>query len=278
MFARTTAAALALVLTSASAAGAQTAEPTIVDNGVGDAVVVPLNKSIPSIDAGDTQWIALNWTSLNASARNLKVTAVGSDGVTVEYPEFSLNEDPNDHTNNGYSSGFSDSTLSESEIDYTALKLTVDQDVTGPMALKVTVSYESETGSHVNQHEMPIGDDGDDGIVPVSTTPALPACDLIAIDSFLHAPWTFTFQVRNKTSAPLDFQFVIPDANYKIDNLKFNGSSQNVVLDQVANGDGTYTITVEGELPAWKSVGGQQSNGFKGKITPTSGEPFVRCA
>ena len=268
MFARTTAAALALVLTSASAAGAQVEEPTIVDNGVGDAVVLPLNASIPAVKAGDTQWVALNWTSLNAEARNLKVIAVGSDGVTVDYPEYPVN---------GYSSGYGDSTISESEIDYTALKLTVDADVSGPMALIVTVSYESDTGTHVNQHEMPIGDDDDDGggaIVPIST-PTLPACDLI---EFKQNSKNLTFQLRNTTSEALDFEMVIPGANYEIDTLALNASTENVSLSQIDNGDGTFTITMSGEISARKTIGGNQSNAPKGKFKPTSGEPFFRCA
>ena len=275
MFARTTAAALALVLASASAAGAQATEPTIVDNGVGDAVVVPLNKSIPSIDAGDTQWIALNWTSLNAEARNLKVTAIGSEGVTVDYPEFALDGSA-EQTNNGYSSGYNDSTVSESEIDYTALKLTVDADVTGPMALTVMVSYESDSGTHVNQHEMPIGDDdGDGGIVPISTTPAVPACDLIEFEPSSN---NLTFKLRNTTSSALDFELVIPDANYEASNMAFNGNVENISLSDTENSDGSFTITMRGEIPAGETIGGNNRNAPTGKFTPATGEPFFRCA
>ncbi len=93
MLTRISATAMALVLASASAVGAQDNDADIIDIGTGDAVVVPLNNSIAAVEPGDTQWVALTWTSLNADARNLKVTAVGSKGVTVEYPEFHLGED-----------------------------------------------------------------------------------------------------------------------------------------------------------------------------------------
>jgi len=110
------------------------------------------------------------------------------------------------------------------------------------------------------------------------TVSSLPVCSTIAVDSFLQAPWAFTFQIRNTTSGPLDFEFVIPDANYELTNLVFNGSGQSVALDQVLNADGAYDITVTGTLPAFQSVGGQQPNGFQGATTPTSATPIVRCS
>ena len=106
---------------------------------------------------------------------------------------------------------------------------------------------------------------------------SLPACSLIVVDSFQAAPWTFTFQIRNTTSGALDFEFVIPDANYELTNLVFNGSGQNVTLSQTQSADGTYDITVSGTVPAFQSVGGQQPNGFQGAISPTNGTPEVNC-
>ena len=78
-------------------------------------------------------------------------------------------------------------------------------------------------------------------IASESAAPALLPCSLLAVDSFQASPWTFTFQVRNTTGNPLDFEFVIPDANYELTNLVFNGNGQNVVLDQTANSCLLYT-------------------------------------
>ena len=91
-------------------------------------------------------------------------------------------------------------------------------------------------------------------------------------------PWVFTFQVRNTTADVLEFEFVIPNANYELSNLVFNGSGQGVELDQVANAAGLFDITVSGVLPAFQSVGGQQPNGLSGAITPTSDQPETRCS
>ena len=116
---------------------------------------------------------------------------------------------------------------------------------------------------------------GDD---PGEAPGSLPPCSSLAVDSFGAGPWFFTFQIRNTTSGPLDFEFVIPDANYQLTNLVFNGSSQNVTLDQTQDADGTYVITVAGTLPAFQSVGGQQPNGFEGALNPTNGTPETNCA
>ena len=99
-----------------------------------------------------------------------------------------------------------------------------------------------------------------------------------AIDSFQQAPYTFTFQIRNTTSGPLDFEFLIPDASYELTNLVLNGSGQNVVVDQTYADSDLFDITISGTVPAYQSVGGQQPNGFSGALNPTSGSPLIRCA
>ena len=96
--------------------------------------------------------------------------------------------------------------------------------------------------------------------------------------SFERREKVFTFQVRNTTADVLEFEFVIPNANYELSNLVFNGSGQGAELDQVANAAGLFDITVSGVLLAFQSVGGQQPNGFFGAITPTSDLPETRCS
>ncbi len=246
---------------TATIAGAQ----DVIDNGSGDAEVVPLSPTVASVAPGDSQWIAINWTSLHAEARELRVTAVGGDGVEIGYPAYPVD---------GYSSGYWDDTLSESEVDYTALKVTVADDAPAQQALTVTVSYVSDTGEHTDVFVMPFdnavdpGDGGKSGGV---------ACDEMVFDSFGAYAWSFQFQIRNASSEAQDFSFVIPDANYELDNLIFNGSGQDLELTQTPNGDGTFEIVLTGSVPAYQSVGGQQPNGFGGAISPSNGEPVVYC-
>ena len=42
------------------------------------------------------------------------------------------------------------------------------------------------------------------------------------------------------TADVLEFEFVIPNANYELSNLVFNGSGQGAELDQVANAAGLF--------------------------------------
>ncbi len=273
--ASTAAVSSALILAgTASVAGAQ----DLNDVGTGDAQVVPLSPLVASVSPGDSQWIAINWTSLHAEARELKVTATGGEGVEVSYPTYPVD---------GYSSGYFDDTLSVSEVDYTALKITVAEDAPAPHFLNVTVSYVSDTGDHTETIQMPFdnvdmgggddgGDDGETGNTG-NTTPVVNACDELVIDSFGANPWSFQFQIRNTTSTSQGFTFLIPDANYSIDNLVLNGSGENVEMTNIANGDGTYDIVLTGSVPAYQSVGGQQPNGFGGDISPSNGEPVVGC-
>ena len=84
--------------------------------------------------------------------------------------------------------------------------------------------------------------------------------------------------IRNTTSEVVDFEFVIPNANYELSNLQFNGNGQQIELAQAANADGTFDIRISGTIPPFQSVGGQQPNGFGGALTPTSGDPQILCS
>ena len=114
-------------------------------------------------------------------------------------------------------------------------------------------------------------------IEPEDTEPPRTVCPHMTIDSFGTGPWYFTFQIRNATPQSRDFEFEIPDANYTLDNLQFNGSGQNLNLDQTNNPDGTTTITINGTVPPYQSVGAQQPNGFGGTLNPTNGPPTIYC-
>ncbi len=214
---RAAAAGLALTLGSASIAGAQT-ETTVVTNGSGDAEVVPLSPKIASVDPGDSQWIAINWTSLHADAREFKVTAIGSEGVIVGYPAFPVD---------GYSSGYWDDTLTQSETDYTALKITVREDAPAPHFLRVTASWVSDTGEHTETIDMPFdnvpdengGDNSNGGsttTVPPTTTPPTTAAPTTAVPTTAPpttaAPTTAPPTTAAPAPIPEVFTFYLVDA------------------------------------------------------------------
>ena len=75
----------------------------------------------------------------------------------------------------------------------------------------------------------------------------------------------------------LSFEFVIPDANYALDNLVLNGSVSNVEYSFEIDPDGSHRHTVAGLVPPYQSVGGYQPNGFGGQLQPDSAVPSLRC-
>ena len=123
--------------------------------------------------------------------------------------------------------------------------------------VNVTVEPSDDTGG------------GDVGLQPCST---------VVLDSFIQAPFTFTFQARNTTSESTEFSIVIADASYELDNLQFNGSGQQIELVQSQNPDGTFDIEISGVIPPFQSVGAQQPNGFNGNVNPTSAPPEILCS
>ncbi len=172
LYRRVAAAGVLIALATPSTAGALAeqeddpviTETTIETSGSGDAVVMPLSDTVAEVEAGESRWIAINWTSLHADARELKVTATGSEGVVVEYPAFPVD---------GYSSGYWDDTLTQSETDFTALKVTVRETAPSPRSLAVTVSWVSDSGAHSETFDMPFGsgDFIDGGAAPTSAPP-----------------------------------------------------------------------------------------------------------
>ncbi len=198
---RALSAGLIFTLASATSAGALV-EPTVDDAGTGDARVVPLSNNVAAVQPGESQWVAINWTSLNADARELKVTAVGSDGVNVSYPT---------HPVDGYSSGYMDDTLSQSEVDYTALKLSVADDAVAPQSLVVTVSYVSDTGQQSESFLMPLGptDSGPTDPVPTTTPPT--TAPSTSAPSTSAAPTTAPATTTPATTAPSTTQAPRPE-------------------------------------------------------------------
>ena len=74
-----------------------------------------LTPGVPAILKGDTVWITALWTATGGSLENLSVTATGAD---VSYPANTAE----------YTSLMQDASLSEGEIDFTAIKIAIPND------------------------------------------------------------------------------------------------------------------------------------------------------
>lgn len=119
---------LLLVVGLPSAASAKPARPEVADHGRKGELVL-LTDTVPVVDAGDSVWIALKWTTTDVPVKDVRVTVKGDD-LEVAYPE-----------NTGeYSAPWNGPNLAEGEVDYTAFRLEVPDDVDA-FAFDVRATY-----------------------------------------------------------------------------------------------------------------------------------------
>lgn len=127
--------AFAVLSLSATSVSAQTTTLPEVD-GSGDAVVAMLTFETAEVTPGFDSWVAITWSGEVTDAREFRVTSKGTDQIEVGYPSNTA-----DH-----SSLYWDDVLSPGEIDYTALRLTVDPGAGKFVMLPITLSYVSDSG------------------------------------------------------------------------------------------------------------------------------------
>ena len=99
------------------------------------AKVDPQTKQTAAVVAGDTAWIAIDWLARDGDAENFQVTVIKiDDGVEFSYP-------PNTGT---YTSLWADDLLSENELDFTAIKLSVPYDARRHLNMQVLATYTTD--------------------------------------------------------------------------------------------------------------------------------------
>lgn len=93
--------------------------------------VILVSDKVPAVTAGDTVWISLTWRADGLDATDFRVVATKTKGVDVSYP-----------ANTGsYTSLWADDTLSDGELDFTALRLDVPYDAKRAVRIQLEVSY-----------------------------------------------------------------------------------------------------------------------------------------
>ena len=106
-------------------------------------------KSTATIVAGDSAWVAINWQG-KGELTDFQVVAEAPRGVEVTYPE----------NTPGFTGLMNGHVLSDKEMDFTALRLSVPYAQTRSFTVKLRVSYKSDGRA--------VQDDFDVG-VPVAT-------------------------------------------------------------------------------------------------------------
>lgn len=91
-------------------------------------------KNTATIVAGDTSWVAINWQGKGRDITNFKVVAEAPSGIGVTYPE----------NTPGFTGLMNGHVLSDKEMDFTALQLSVPYTQTKKFKIKLFVSYDVE--------------------------------------------------------------------------------------------------------------------------------------
>jgi hypothetical protein len=129
----------------------------------GDEAKVQLKtKKTAAVVEGDTAWVAISWTAKKADASDFRITAsTNTAGVTISYPE---NTDP-------YSSLWDNDTLSDGEIDFTSLQVSVPY---GSNSVKLIVAAtwtsDGEKQSKEYKVKVPVAKFSGDDIAQVTTS------------------------------------------------------------------------------------------------------------
>ena len=107
-----------------------TASPALAADGE----VKLKTKKTATIVAGDSAWVAINWEAKGGELSNFKVVAESPSGIEVTYPE----------NTPGFTGLMNGHVLSEKELDFTALKLSVPYSQTKKFKIKLLVSYTAD--------------------------------------------------------------------------------------------------------------------------------------
>lgn len=95
-----------------------------------------ITDSVASIVSGDTVWVSFLWTAEGGDVDDFQVTASKDGDVEIMYPE----------NTGSFTSLMADATLSEGEIDFTSIRLTVPYDSRNSrFNLEVSYTFDGKT-------------------------------------------------------------------------------------------------------------------------------------
>jgi len=113
--------------------------PPATAKGGGPAKVDLLTVQTGTVFAGDSSWIEVVWEASGNAADDFQVTVKNPDpGWEIRYPE----------NTGSYTSLWADATLSDGEMDFTAIHVTVPYDAGGDVKLHLEVSWTTDGKQH----------------------------------------------------------------------------------------------------------------------------------
>jgi hypothetical protein len=103
-------------------------------------------KKTATVVAGDSAWLAINWQGQSGEITNFRVTADAPAGIEVTYPE----------NTPGFTGLMNGHALSEKEIDFSALKVSVPYEQTEKFEITLTATYQSDGETVENEYEVTV--------------------------------------------------------------------------------------------------------------------------
>lgn len=128
----------------------------------GPAKVDMLTVQTGTVLAGASTWVEISWTASGGDADDFQVTVKNPDpGWEIRYPD----------NTGSYTSTWSDATLSDGEVDFTAIHVTVPYEAVSDAKLHLEVSYTTDGKKHQQSYlvKVPVAQYSGDDLTQVTT-------------------------------------------------------------------------------------------------------------
>lgn len=201
-------------------------------------------KKAATIVAGDSAWLAINWQGKAGEITDFRVTAEAPAGIDVTYPE----------NTPGFTGLMNGHVLSEKEIDFTALKVTVPYEQTRKFKIKLTATYQSDGTPVEDTFEVTVPVavyQADQDLVQVTESAGpIPAGESgwVGVDYSGMAPMVEDFQMV--VADPAGLTVAYPKAN-STTSLSFDNVLEDhetdyaaLLVDTAGVAPGTYTLSL----------------------------------
>jgi hypothetical protein len=210
-----------------------------------------------AVTAGTTAWVAIDWLAKGGDADDFQVTVAATGGVEVWYPYKTSNEAEwiGEET---FTSLWGDKMLSESELDFTAVRLQVPADAPNFVDLELTVKYTTNGQDKTNQFKtkVPIVQYEGQDLEQLSDAPAVAlaaataetvASPWVEVSYAGFAPILENFSVSVTDTAGLEIAYPLDGSSTSLShNSTLEGGETDFVAFKIIEPPpGTYELAIE---------------------------------
>jgi hypothetical protein len=214
------------------------APPALAAPG-GPAKVDTLTVQTGTVLAGDSAWVEIVWEATGGDAEDFQVTVKNPDpGWEIRYPE----------NTGSYTSTWGDSTLSDGEIDFTAIHVTVPYGAGKDAKLHLDASYSTDGKTHSQsfQVKVPVADYTGDDLTQAGGDATIDGSGWVQVPFLGNAPRLDDFQMTASPSAGMTVSYPSDGASTSLaHDARLEGGESDYAaffLDVSGTTPGTYTV------------------------------------